>query len=81
MEVQTQMDTRLVRVIQAVLNNSGSVKQISSVVDAEIARKVEFLLKQPISQSAISKRIGNEIDLYVPHIVHLVNPIDLKWNS
>ena len=75
MEVQTQLDTRLVGVIQAVLNSSGSVKQITSVVDSEIARKVEFLLDQPIAQSSISRRIGHEIDLYVPHIVHSVRPL------
>ncbi len=69
---QDTLNTRLIAKVQGILESSGSVSQITSIVENELERKVGFLLEQPISQSSISKRIGKEIDLYVPYIVQKV---------
>ena len=70
--IEDKLNTHLVATVKSVLESSGSVSQITSVLETELERKVGSLLELPISQSSISKRIGKEIDLHVPYIVQKV---------
>jgi hypothetical protein len=57
------------------MESPATVQRIGAILDAELSRKVEHLLEQPIAQSSVSKRIGQEIDLHVPYIVKKVNKL------
>ena len=68
-KVRAQLDQQVVAVVDDILKSPETTKKICSVLDSELVGKVIQLVKLPVNQVSMTKRVEHELQLHVPLLV------------